>query len=50
MDMTPPGVLIPPSKEGLEKRILDAKYEMFLETVEIQKRWRKKMDDIVQGQ
>ncbi|TEB29439.1 Pentulose kinase [Coprinellus micaceus] len=47
MDMTPPGVLIPPTKEGLEKRILNAKYEIFLETVEIQKRWRDKMDKIV---
>jgi hypothetical protein len=53
--MTPPGVLIPPStakSDGLgvnngkvkEKRILDAKYEIFLETIEMQKRWREKMD------
>ena len=47
--MTPPGVLIPPAKEGLEKRILDTKYEIFLETVEIQKRWRERMDKVVKG-
>ncbi|KAJ3508533.1 hypothetical protein NMY22_g16583 [Coprinellus aureogranulatus] len=33
-DMTPPGVLIPPTKEGLEKRILDVKYEI------LEKVWR----------
>ncbi|KAF6762435.1 ribitol kinase [Ephemerocybe angulata] len=48
-EMTPPGVLVPPATAGsgevsLEKKILDAKYEIFLETVEIQKRWRDKMD------
>ena len=53
--MTPPGVLIPPSTaksdgsvanngEVKEKRILDAKYEIFLETIEMQKRWREKMN------
>lgn len=53
--MTPPGVLIPPSTaqsdgSGVnngkvrEKSILDAKYEIFLESIEIQKRWKKKMD------
>ncbi|KAJ2929529.1 hypothetical protein H1R20_g7557, partial [Candolleomyces eurysporus] len=54
-EMTPPGVLIPPSTaqsdgsgvnngKEKEKRILDAKYQIFLETIEIQKRWREKMD------
>lgn len=48
-EMTPPGVLVPPATAGsgkvsLEKKILDAKYEIFVETVEIQKRWRDKMD------
>ena len=43
--MTPVGTLIPPNATNKEKKLLDGKYRIFLETIEIQKRWRKEMED-----
>jgi hypothetical protein len=43
--MTPVGTLIPPKASNKEKRLLESKYRIFLETIEIQKRWRKEMED-----
>ncbi|KAF4616009.1 hypothetical protein D9613_011456 [Agrocybe pediades] len=45
VEMTPPGTLIAPSCTPKEKRLLDAKYKIFLETIDIQKRWRKEMEE-----
>lgn len=43
--MTPAGTLVVPNASPREKRLLHAKYSIFRETIEIQKRWRKKMED-----
>ena len=45
--MTAPGTVIPVSVDSREKRLLEAKYSIFRETIEIQKRWRRKMEDAV---
>ncbi|KAF8727821.1 hypothetical protein AX14_006973 [Amanita brunnescens Koide BX004] len=44
-EMTPQGMLIEPAASLIEKRLLEAKYKIFLETIDIQKRWRKEMDE-----
>lgn len=43
--MTPAGTLIAPKAEKKEKKLLEAKYKIFRESIEIQKRWRKEMDE-----
>ena len=43
--MTPVGTLILPKATSKEKKLLESKYSIFLESIEIQKRWRKKMED-----
>jgi len=43
--MTPVGTLITPKATNKEKKLLESKYKIFLETIEIQKRWRKQMED-----
>ena len=45
VEMTPTGILIPPRASTKEKKLLEAKYKIFLETIDIQKRWRKEMED-----
>jgi len=40
VEMTPPGTLVSPAASPREKKLLEAKYKIFLETIEIQKRWR----------
>ncbi|KAI0699834.1 Pentulose kinase [Cytidiella melzeri] len=45
VDMTPPGTLIAPAASKKEKRLLEAKYKIFRESIEIQRRWRKEIDD-----
>ena len=45
VEMTPVGTLIPPKASNKEKRLLEAKYKIFLESIDIQKRWRKEMED-----
>ncbi|KAG6840636.1 hypothetical protein C0991_005401 [Blastosporella zonata] len=45
VEMTPVGTLVPPSASVKEKRLLEAKYKIFRESIEIQKRWRKEMDE-----
>jgi len=44
-EMTPPGKQIAPAASAKEKKLLDAKYKIFRESIIIQKRWRKEMDD-----
>jgi hypothetical protein len=43
--MTPAGTLVEPNASAREKRLLAAKYNIFRETIETQKRWRREMDD-----
>ena len=47
VEMTAPGTVIPVSVNSREKKLLAAKYSIFREAIEIQKRWRKKMEDAV---
>ncbi|OCH84587.1 Pentulose kinase [Obba rivulosa] len=48
-EMTPPGTLVPPKAEEKEKRLLEAKYKIFRESIDIQLRWRKEMDEALRG-
>ncbi|KAG8712433.1 hypothetical protein FRC09_019877 [Ceratobasidium sp. 395] len=43
VEMTPPGTEVPPARSVREGRLLDAKYTIFLEAIDIQRRWRKEM-------
>lgn len=43
--MTPHGTAIAPDASAKEKKLLEAKYKIFRESIDIQKRWRKEMDD-----
>ncbi|KAJ6567303.1 FGGY family of carbohydrate kinase, partial [Mycena vulgaris] len=43
--MTPPGTLVAPGASPKEKKLLEAKYKIFRESIEIQKRWRKDMEE-----
>ncbi|PFH50338.1 hypothetical protein AMATHDRAFT_40939 [Amanita thiersii Skay4041] len=45
VEMTPPGTLVLPSPTLMEKKLIEAKYKIFLETIKIQKRWRKEMEE-----
>ena len=48
--MTAPGTVISVSLNSREKKLLEAKYSIFREAIEIQKRWRKQMEDAVSSQ
>jgi hypothetical protein len=48
--MTAPGTVISVSLNAREKKLLEAKYSIFREAIEIQKRWRKQMEDAVSSQ
>ena len=43
--MTPPGTEIVPKADSKTKRLLEAKYKIFLEAIELQKRWRNLMEE-----
>jgi len=45
VSMTPPGTLIPNAASEPEKKLLEAKYKIFRESIDIQKRWRQEMYD-----
>ncbi|KAH0586891.1 hypothetical protein H2248_005727 [Termitomyces sp. 'cryptogamus'] len=45
VEMTPVGTLVVPSASAREKKLLETKYKIFRESIEIQKRWRKEMDE-----
>jgi hypothetical protein len=42
--MTPPGTVVMPSSSPKEKALLRAKYKILLESIEIQKKWRREME------
>jgi hypothetical protein len=44
VEMTLPGTLIAPTATAKEQKLLEAKYKIFRESIEIQKRWRQEMD------
>lgn len=43
--MTPPGTFVAPAASSKEKKLLEAKYKIFRESIEIQKRWRKDIEE-----
>lgn len=43
--MTLPGTHVAPAASPKVAKLLDAKYKIFRETIEIQKRWRQQMDE-----
>ncbi|KAF9242914.1 hypothetical protein BU15DRAFT_60201 [Melanogaster broomeanus] len=45
VEMSLPGTLVAPSATPKVKKLLDAKYKIFRETIEIQKRWRQQMEE-----
>ncbi|KAF7432849.1 hypothetical protein PC9H_004792 [Pleurotus ostreatus] len=46
VEMTPPGTRMLPSAAPRVKRLLQVKYDIFLESIDIQKRWRKAIADV----
>ncbi|KAF7982342.1 hypothetical protein HWV62_29058 [Athelia sp. TMB] len=45
VEMTPQGTAIAPAASAKEKKLLEAKYKIFRESIDIQKRWRQEMED-----
>ncbi|TFY81049.1 hypothetical protein EWM64_g2960 [Hericium alpestre] len=45
VEMTPPATIVPPAASPKEKRLLEAKYKIFRESIDIQTRWRKDMEE-----
>lgn len=43
--MTPEGTLVSPAASEREKNLLEAKYKIFRETIDTQKRWRKEIEE-----
>ncbi|KZS92619.1 Pentulose kinase [Sistotremastrum niveocremeum HHB9708] len=48
VEMTPPGTVVTPSASQKENRLLGAKYKIFRESIDIQKRWREEMERAAQ--
>lgn len=46
--MTPPGTLVEPVKEGGALELLNVKYKIFRETIEIQRRWRDEIEAVAE--
>jgi hypothetical protein len=47
--MTPSGRRIPPREDERLRRVLDAKYRIFKESIEIQRKWRQEVDGAFMG-
>ncbi|CAK5262634.1 unnamed protein product [Mycena citricolor] len=47
VEMTPPASIIAPRAAPRVKRLLDAKYSMFREMIDFQKRWRGEMEKVM---
>ena len=43
--MTPPGTIVRPAASKREKKLLEAKYKIFREQIDIQYRWRKEIEE-----
>lgn len=46
--MTPLGTVVRPAASPKEKKLLEVKYKIFLESIDIQKRWRKEIEEAAQ--
>ncbi|KAH8105005.1 Pentulose kinase [Phellopilus nigrolimitatus] len=44
VEMTPNGTLVSPAASEKEKKLLEAKYKIFLESIDIQKRWKSEIN------
>lgn len=44
--MTPEGKAVLPAAKDYEKRLLDVKYKIFRESIDVQRRWRKMVEDV----
>ncbi|KAJ3536076.1 hypothetical protein NM688_g6884 [Phlebia brevispora] len=49
VEMTPPGTLIAPGASAREKKLLEAKYKIFRESIDIQKRWRAEIEEALKN-
>jgi sugar (pentulose or hexulose) kinase len=49
VEMTPPGTLVVPSASAKDKRLLNAKYKIFMEAIDIQRRWRAELEEAARG-
>ncbi|KAI9786745.1 MAG: hypothetical protein M1816_007816 [Peltula sp. TS41687] len=47
--MSKPGKVVVPRKDAMESKLLNVKYEVFLEQCENQQRYRRKVDEAIQG-
>jgi hypothetical protein len=47
--MTPPGTVVVPSASAKDKKLLNAKFKIFMETIDIQRRWRVEMEEAARG-
>ncbi|KAK7054856.1 hypothetical protein VNI00_003319 [Paramarasmius palmivorus] len=45
VEMTPPGTIVRPAASAREKRLLEAKYKIFREQIDIQYKWRKQIEE-----
>lgn len=45
VDMTKPGTLVQPTKDTKTKRLLDAKYTVFRDAINVQRRWRSTVQE-----
>ncbi|KAF5363911.1 hypothetical protein D9756_000937 [Leucocoprinus leucothites] len=45
VEMTPTGTLVLPNASPKEKKLLNAKFKIFMETIDIQRRWRAEMEE-----
>ena len=45
VEMTPAGTMVKPAASAKEKKLLNAKYKIFQEAIDLQRRWRKEMEE-----
>lgn len=45
VEMTLPGKKVEPGASPRDKKLLDAKYKIFRESIEIQRRWKQEMEE-----
>lgn len=43
--MTQPGRIVTPAADPTDSKLLEAKYKIFMESIEIQRRWRAVMEE-----
>ncbi|KAJ9109148.1 hypothetical protein QFC21_000476 [Naganishia friedmannii] len=46
VEMTPEGKAVLPAATNYEKRLLDVKYKIFKESIDVQRRWRKMVENV----